>query len=120
MHIAVKALIGLVALLHVSFFVIEAFLWKKPLGRKVFGTTKEFAEQSAVLAANQGLYNLFLAAGLGWSLLLGDAPHAWPIAAFFLGCVVVAGLVGGLTANPRIFVIQALPAALALVLGLAR
>lgn len=119
MLIVVKALIGLVALLHVFFFVLEAFLWKKPLGRKVFGSTREFAEQSAVLAANQGVYNLFLAAGLVWSLLLGDAPHAWSVAAFFLGCVFVAGVVGALTANPRIFIIQGLPALVALGLGFA-
>jgi putative membrane protein len=107
---------GNVAVHHVFFFVLEALLWKKPYGRKVFRTTKEFAEQSAALAANQGLYNLFLAAGLVWALVLGDAPHAGALATFFLACVVVAGIVGGLTVNPRITVIQAGPAAAALVL----
>lgn len=119
MVIVVKALIALVALLHVFFFVLEAFLWTKPYGRKVFRTTAEFAKQSSVLAANQGLYNLFLAAGLVWALVLGDAPHARAVATFFLGCVVVAGIVGGLTSNPRIFLIQGVPAIAALALGFA-
>ncbi len=113
----VKALIGLVALLHVFFFVIEAFLWTKPFGRKVFRTSAEFAQKSSVLAANQGLYNLFLAAGLVWALVLGDAPHAWSVATFFLSCVIVAGIVGGITSNPRIFLIQGVPAIVALALG---
>ena len=112
-----RILIGLVAVLHVFFFVLEAFLWKRPYGRKVFGTSAEFAAASAVLAKNQGLYNLFLAAGLVWSLALGSAPHAWSIAVFILVCVVVARIVGGLTANPRIFVIQAVPAIAALLAG---
>jgi len=119
MVIVVKVLIGLVAFLHVFFFVLEAFLWTKPFGRKTFRLTAEFAQQSKVLAANQGLYNLFLAAGLVWALVLGDAPYAWSVATFFLGCVIVAGIVGGLTSNPRIFIIQGVPALAALALGFA-
>ncbi len=118
MHAVVTALIVLTAALHVFFFVLEALLWQTRYGRKVFGTTREFAAQSAALAKNQGLYNLFLAAGLVWALILGDAPHARDVATFFLVCVVVAGVVGALTVSWRILIIQAVPAALALVLGL--
>jgi putative membrane protein len=111
-------LIAIVAALHVFFFVLEAFLWTKPFGRKVFRLDPDFAEKSAALAKNQGVYNLFLAAGLVWSLMLADAPHAPAIATFFLMCVLVAGLVGALTVNPRIFVVQGLPALAALLVGL--
>lgn len=106
-------LIALVALLHAYFLVLEMFLWNKPLGRKTFRTTEEFAQASKGLAANQGLYNGFLAAGLLWGLTLGAERYA--ITLFFLGCVVVAGLFGAATVNRRILYIQALPAALALV-----
>ena len=105
-------LIALVALLHAYFLVLEMFLWNKPLGRKTFRTTEEFAQASKGLAANQGLYNGFLAAGLLWGLTLGAERYA--ITLFFLGCVVVAGLFGAATVNRRILYIQALPAALAL------
>ena len=105
-------LIALVALLHAYFLVLEMFLWNKPLGRKTFRTTEEFAQASKGLAANQGLYNGFLAAGLLWGLTLGAEGYA--ITLFFLGCVVVAGLFGAATVNRRILYIQALPAALAL------
>ena len=106
-------LIVLVALLHGWFLVLEMFLWQRPPSRKTFRTTEEFAAASAGLAANQGLYNGFLAAGLLWALLLGDGGYA--IKLFFLGCVIVAGLFGAATVNRRILMIQALPAAFALV-----
>ncbi|SFS07470.1 putative membrane protein [Dyella sp. OK004] len=106
--------IALVALLHLWFLVLEMFLWDKPAGRRAFGTTAEFAAQSKVLAANQGLYNGFLAAGLIWGLWLGDS--GMPVKYFFLICVLIAGIYGGLTASRKILWIQALPAALGLVL----
>ncbi len=106
--------VGLVALLHLSFLVLEMFFWSTPLGRRVFGLTPEFAKASAALAANQGLYNGFLAAGLVWGLVLGADGFA--IKVFFLGCVIVAGLFGALTASRKILWAQALPGAVALVL----
>ena len=109
-----NALIGLVAALHVYFLVLEMFLWDTPYGRRVFGSTPEFAKASRVLAANQGLYNGFLAAGLIWSLLDPDS-HAFELKIFFLTCVVVAGIYGGLTVSRKILLVQALPAAVALV-----
>lgn len=108
--------VGLVALLHLYFLVLEMFFWNKPLGRRIFRLTPEFAQASAVLAANQGLYNGFLAAGLLWGLVLG--PAGLGIKLFFLGCVIVAGLFGALTANRRILWVQALPGAVALTLVL--
>jgi putative membrane protein len=108
-------LVGAVALLHVWFLVLEMFLWTTPTGRRVFRTTPEFAQASAALAANQGLYNGFLAAGLAWGLTLGDAGFA--VRAFFLVCVVVAGVYGAATVNRRIFFVQAAPALVALVLS---
>ena len=105
-------LVALVALEHLWILVLEMFLWTKPIGLKTFGMTLEVAEQSAVLAANQGLYNGFLAAGLIWSLMRKQ--DAYAIQVFFLVCVVVAGIFGGITAKPSIFLVQALPAALAL------
>lgn len=105
-------LTGLVALIHVYIAVLEIWLWDTPRGRRAFGLTPEFAKQSRVLAANQGLYNAFLAAGLGWGLWLG--PTGFAIKAFFLACVLVAGLFGAATASRKILYIQALPAALAL------
>jgi putative membrane protein len=114
MRVAADALVALVAVLHVYFLVLEMFLWTKPFGRRVFGLSAERAEQSATLAANQGLYNGFLAAGLVWGLLQGDAGTATKL--FFLGCVVVAGTFGAATVNRRILFVQALPAALAIAL----
>ena len=108
--------VALVALLHLYFLVLEMFLWTKPLGLRTFRLTPEFAAASKALAANQGLYNGFLAAGLVWGLALGDAGSAIKI--FFLGCVIVAGVFGGFTANPRILWVQALPGAVALALVL--
>lgn len=110
----VTAVVALVALLHLYFLVLEMFLWTKPAGRRVFRTTPEFAQASATLAANQGLYNGFLAAGLLWGLTLGDAGHQ--VIFFFLGCVVAAGIFGAATVNRRIFYVQALPALLGIVL----
>ncbi|MFZ5549874.1 MAG: DUF1304 domain-containing protein [Pseudomonadota bacterium] len=105
-------LVALVALLHFYFLVLEMFLWDKPLGLKTFRNTPEKAELTKVLAANQGLYNGFLAAGLLWGLSLGvTGSH---IQAFFLICVVVAGLYGAYSVSRRIFFVQALPALLAL------
>ncbi|MCX6044011.1 MAG: DUF1304 domain-containing protein [Chloroflexi bacterium] len=104
-------LIGLVALLHIYFLVIEMFLWDKPYGRKTFGLTPEFATASKTLAANQGLYNGFLAAGLIWGLTLGARGEAVKI--FFLLCVIIAGLYGGLTVSRKILFVQALPAVIA-------
>lgn len=114
MSIAANFIIALVALLHVWFLILEMFLWDKPPGRRAFGLTAEFAAQSKVLAANQGLYNGFLAAGLIWGLWLGR--NGTDIKLFFLGCVLIAGLFGGLTASRKILVIQALPALIGLVL----
>jgi putative membrane protein len=102
-------LVALMALLHVYILVLEMFLWTTKRGRKAFGTTAEFAEASKVLAANQGLYNGFLAAGLVWALVTGGW-DGYKIAMFFLGCILVAGIYGGLTANRRILFIQAIPA----------
>ncbi|MFC0240193.1 DUF1304 domain-containing protein [Rhodopseudomonas telluris] len=109
-------LVALVAALHVFFLVLEMFLWTKPLGMKVFRNTPDKAAASAVLAANQGLYNGFLAAGLIWSLLHPNPGIALQLATFFLGCVIVAGLYGAWTVSRRILYVQAAPAALALVL----
>ena len=108
----VKISIALVAALHVLFLVLEMFLWKKPFGRRVFGLSREQANQTATLAANQGLYNGFLAAGLCWGLLSGA--DGKKIIIFFLGCVIVAGVFGAFTANRSILWIQALPGAVAL------
>jgi putative membrane protein len=104
--------VALMALLHVYILVLEMFLWTTKRGRRAFGTTPEFAEASKVLAANQGLYNGFLAAGLVWGLWLG--PVGYGVKLFFLGCIVVAGLYGGFTATRKILFIQAIPAAISI------
>lgn len=109
--------VAVVALLHAYFLVLEMFLWDKPFGLRTFGLTPEFAQASKSLAANQGLYNGFLAAGLAWGLSLGAAGEAIQI--FFLGCVIVAGVFGALTANRKILWVQAVPGAIALALVLA-
>ncbi|MBB6245285.1 DUF1304 domain-containing protein [Rhodanobacter sp. A1T4] len=114
MSIAGNLVVVIIALLHVYFLVLEMFLWTKPAGRRAFGLTAEFAEQSKTLAANQGLYNGFLAAGLIWGLSLGIA--GFNVKVFFLVCVLVAGIFGGLTASRKILWIQALPAVIALLL----
>ncbi|MEB3221947.1 MAG: DUF1304 domain-containing protein [Candidatus Sericytochromatia bacterium] len=104
--------VAVVALAHVGFFVLESFLVTKPIGRRVFGLTAERAAVIAPLMVNQGWYNLFLAAGLGWSLVHPTEGRA--LATFFLGCVAVAGVVGGVTVQRSILALQALPALLAL------
>ena len=114
MSLAANIVIALVALLHAYFLVLEMFLWDKPAGLKAFGQTRESAAATKVLAANQGLYNGFLAAGLVWGLALGPAGTAIKI--FFLGCVVIAGVYGAVTANPRILYVQAIPAVVGLAL----
>jgi putative membrane protein len=111
-----NALVAVVAALHVFFLVLEMFLWDKPLGLKIFRNTIEKATDSKVLAANQGLYNGFLAAGLVWGLFHPNPALAFQIKIFFLLCVIVAGAYGAATVSRRILYVQAAPAALALVL----
>lgn len=106
--------IALVALLHVYFLVLEMFLWDKSAGLRAFGQTKEEAASTKVLAANQGLYNGFLAAGLIWGIALGA--NGTGVKIFFLSCVLIAGLYGGATASRKILVVQAAPAAIGLIL----
>jgi putative membrane protein len=115
-RVAATILIVLVAALHVYFLVLEMFLWRTPFGRRTFRTTPEAAESSAVLAANQGLYNGFLAAGLIWGLLAYGLIGGRPIVTFFLACVVAAGIYGAATVSRRILIVQAVPAAIAMVL----
>ncbi len=112
MSTAANIVVGLLGLLHIYILVLEMFLWDKPRGMKAFGLTQEFATQTKVLAANQGLYNGFLAAGLLWGLSMGAAGN--PVKVFFLLCVLVAGLYGAATASKRILFVQAVPAALGL------
>jgi putative membrane protein len=107
------ALVLLVALEHLYFLYLEMFLWTKPKGLKIFGNTAEKAEASKVLAANQGLYNGFLATGLLWGLIYPDPVAGVHIRMFFLACVIVAGIYGGLTVNQRILYLQSGPALLA-------
>ena len=116
MFMVANVVIGLIALLHVYFLVLEMFLWDKPAGLRAFGQTKEAATASKVLAANQGLYNGFLAAGLFWGLTLGAGGTS--IKVFFLCCVLVAGLYGAATASRKILFVQAIPAAIGLALVL--
>jgi putative membrane protein len=106
MLLLTKVLVVLVALLHVYFLVLEMFLWTQPLGLKTFRNTLEKAETTRVLAANQGLYNGFLAAGLLWFLYAGQ----WSVVLFFLGCVLAAALYGAWSVNKRIFFVQGIPA----------
>ncbi len=114
MTMLINVLTGLVAMLHVYFLVLEMFLWDRPYGRKTFGLTPEFATASKALAANQGLYNGFLAAGLLWGLVLGAEGD--PVKIFFLACVIVAGVYGAITVSKKILFVQALPATIALAL----
>ena len=109
-------LVALVAALHGYFLILEMFLWTKPLGLKTFHNAPEKAQESAVLAANQGLYNGFLAAGLIWGLVQAVPGFAFQIKVFFLLCVIVAGVYGAATVSRRILYVQAAPAALALIL----
>jgi putative membrane protein len=116
MNAIANTLVALVAVLHGYFLVLEMFLWTRPLGLKTFRNTPEKAADSAVLAANQGLYNGFLAAGLLWGLVQGVPTFAFQIKVFFLLCVIVAGAYGALTVSRRILYVQAAPAAVALIL----
>jgi putative membrane protein len=111
-----NALVALVAALHAYFLVLEMFLWTRPLGLKTFRNSPEKAADSAALAANQGLYNGFLAAGLVWGLVQGTPVFSFQIKTFFLLCVVVAGVYGALSVNRQILYVQAAPAAVALIL----
>ena len=115
MHIFALMIVGLVALIHAYILVLEMFLWTKPKGLKTFRNTPEKAEATKVLAANQGLYNGFLSAGLLWGLFHPNAALGWQIQFFFLVCVVVAGVFGAATVNKRIFWIQGFPAVLGLI-----
>ena len=112
MRLLSHLLVLLVALVHAWFMILEMVLWNHPVGQRVFNMTPEFSAASAVLAANQGLYNGFLAAGVLWGLLAGRRE----VKVFFLACIIVAGVYGGLTANRRILFIQAIPAAITMAL----
>lgn len=114
MEIVTKLAVALVAVLHLGFLYLEMFLWKTPKGQKIFRIDAEFAAKSAALAANQGLYNGFLAAGLIWSLL-SSGEKAFELQVFFLSCVIVAGIYGAMTVSKNILKLQCLPAILALV-----
>lgn len=118
MRIASRVFIGLVALEHILFLILEMFLWQHPkFGLKIFNMTAEVAASSATLAFNQGLYNGFLAAGLIWAgFFIKDRDHAFKNTIFFLACVIVAGIVGGFTAKITILLTQGLPALIALIL----
>lgn len=116
MSIIANVVVALVALIHLYILVLEMFLWDKPAGLRAFGQKKEAAAASKVLAANQGLYNGFLAAGLAWGLWLGA--DGTDVKVFFLGCVLVAGVYGALTASRKILYVQAVPAAIGLALVL--
>ena len=118
MKVAGEVLVAIVALEHVLFFYLEAVLWTTPRGRAIFGTTAEQAEQSASLAKNQGLYNGFLAAALIWALITTSDEASFEFKIYGLACVVVAGVFGALTVSRRILLVQALPAAVGLVLVL--
>ena len=115
MYLIANILTGIVAALHIYFLVLEMFLWDKPMGLRTFRNTPEKAETTKVLAANQGLYNGFLAAGLIWGLLMGGH-EGFHVKIFFLTCVIVAGAYGAYSVSRRILYIQAAPALLALVL----
>lgn len=108
-----NVLILMIALLHCYILVLQLVLWTKPAGRRAFRLSPEFAQSTKVLAANQGLYNGFLAAGLFWGVMQGEESRG--IATFFLACILIAGIFGALTANRKILFIQAMPAALALI-----
>lgn len=116
MNLVISILIGFIALEHLLFLILEMFLWTKKIGRRIFFNTKQRAEETKLLAANQGLYNGFLSAGLIWGLLYPDAGISKEILSFFLSCVMVAGLYGGFSVKKSIWLIQGLPALIALVL----
>jgi len=112
--LAANILVVVVAAIHVYIVVLEMFLWRTPRGMRSFGTNQAFADESAPLAANQGLYNGFLVAGLVWGLIATD-PVGFQVTVFFLACVIVAGLYGAATVSRRILIVQAVPAAIPLV-----
>ncbi|MEV7548867.1 DUF1304 domain-containing protein [Amycolatopsis sp. NPDC089917] len=114
MNVVANVLVGIVALIHLYIVVLEMFLWTTPRARAAFGTSEEFAKESAPLAANQGLYNGFLAAALIWGLF-ATGGTAWQFKIFGLACVIVAGLYGTATASKRIFFVQVVPGTLALI-----
>lgn len=113
MQIISDLLVGLVALLHVIFLILEMFLWDKPIGLRVFGLSIDKARATKVLAANQGLYNGFLAAGLSWGLIQGA--HGYDFKVFMLICVIIAGLYGAVSASKKILFLQAVPGSIALI-----
>ncbi|MDR3492774.1 MAG: DUF1304 domain-containing protein [Gammaproteobacteria bacterium] len=113
--IVINFMVLLIAILHFLFFILETFLWQKDLGRKIFKTDKNFVKKSAALAANQGLYNAFLSAGLIWSLMTNGS-EALHLKFFFLSCVMLAGIFGAVTVSVRILLVQAVPAIFTLVL----
>lgn len=116
MQLIANTITGIVAALHVYFFILEMFLWTKPIGLKVFGNSLERAQASAVLAANQGLYNGFLALGLVWAFIHPVPDFSYQIKLFFLSCVVIAGLYGAYSVSSKILFVQAMPAVVALFL----
>ena len=115
MLLITNIIIAAIGLLHIYILILEMFLWAKPIGRRAFGLTEDFAKQTKALAANQGLYNGFLAAGLLFGLYLGGEA-GFLFKAFFLACVLAAGIFGAATASKKILFIQAIPAAIALIL----
>ena len=116
MDTVVSFFVLFIALEHFGFLYLEMFLWSKPVGQKIFKLEPDFAPASAALASNQGLYNGFLGAGLFWSLLANDPDFAWQLKVFFLSCVFVAGIYGWMTVSKTILKVQAIPAALTLIL----
>ncbi len=115
MTIIANILVAAVALLHVYIMLLEMLWWDSPRGQKAFNLTPEFAKQTKVLAANQGLYNGFLAAGLIWALVHPDPVIAWQLKLFFLACIAVAGIVGAVTSSRKILFIQTVPAVIAII-----
>ncbi len=115
MNALANIVVAVVAALHVYFLALEMFFWTRPLGLRVFGNSPEKAADSAVLAANQGLYNGFLAAGLVWGLVQPNLAFAFQIKIFFLACVIVAGIYGAVSVSRKILLVQAAPAVLALI-----
>ena len=116
MQTLINILVGFIAVEHIGFLYLEMFLWSKPTGQKIFKLEPNFAQESAALAANQGLYNGFLAAGLIWALLASDMTMSHHLKVFFISCVFIAGIYGWMTVSKTILYVQAIPAALTLVL----